>query len=311
VERVDVLVIGDANPDLILRGGDLGPVAGQREALAEEATLTLGGSGSIFACAAARLGLRVAIAGVVGDDVFGGYVRDRLGAQGVDTRGLVVRTGRPTGVSVVLSRPDDRGTYTAPGTIAELRASDVDRSILAAARHVHVASYFLLRGLGPGLPELFDEARAGGATTSVDPNWDPTQRWDDGVRELLGRVDLFLPNATEAVRIAGVDAVGEAVRRLAALGPAVAVKLGGEGGLVRRGDETARADGLDVEVVDTTGAGDAFDAGFVLGLLEGWPLRRSLAFASACGGLSCRAVGGVDGLPTRAEVLARLPEGWS
>lgn len=305
MEGLDVLVLGDANPDLILRGGDLGPVEGQRERLVEGATLTVGGSGAIFACAAARLGLRVAMVAVVGDDVFGRFMRDRLEAGGVDTRAIVLSDSRPTGISVVLSRPDDRGTYTAPGAIADLRASDVDRALLAGTRHVHVASHFLQDALRPGLPALLSEARSSGATTSVDPNWDPAESWDAGLLELLPRLDLFLPNAAEATRIAGVEDLDEAVRDLAARGPTVAVKLGGGGALVRRGDELVRAAGVEVEVVDTTGAGDAFDAGFVLGTLEGWPLDRTLAFANACGGLSCRGVGGVDALPTREEVLAR------
>ncbi len=305
MEGIDVLVLGDANPDLILRGGDLAPVSGQRERIVEEATFTVGGSGAIFACASARLGLRTAIVGVVGRDLFGGFLRDRLEAAGVHTQGLR-DVDRPTGVSVVLSRPDDRGIYTATGTIGDLAPSDVDVALLRSARHVHVASYFLQTALRPGLPALFDAAHAAGAITSVDPNWDPAERWDSGLSELLPQVDLLLPNAVEAMAIAGVDDVREAVRALAARGPAVAVKLGDGGGLVGRGDELATAAGIDAEIVDTTGAGDAFDAGFVLGTLEGWPLARSLAFANACGGLSCRAVGGVDGLPTRAEALDAL-----
>ena len=308
MERLDVLVLGDANPDLVLRGGDLAPVTDQRERIVEQATFTVGGSGAIFACAAARLGLAVAFVGIVGDDVFGGFLRDRLESAGVDTRGLIVRPGRSTGVSVVLSRPTDRGIYTATGTIADLGSSDVDPALVRASRHVHVASYFLHAALRPGLSALFDEARAAGATTSLDPNWDPAGTWDDGLRDLLPRVDLFLPNATEAARISRVDDVDESVRSLAALGPTVAVKLGERGGLARRGDEVVRVAGVAADVVDTTGAGDAFDAGFVLGTLEGWPLERSLRFANACGALSCRSVGGVDALPTREEALAALAD---
>jgi sugar/nucleoside kinase (ribokinase family) len=306
VSELDVLVLGDANPDLILRGGDLAPVSGQRERIVDDATFTVGGSGAIFACAASRLGLRTAIVGVVGEDVFGGFLRERLVASGVDAGGLVTSSDRATGVSVVLSRPEDRGIYTATGTIADLAASEVDLALVRAARHVHVASYFLQDALRPGIPGLFDAAHAAGATTSVDPNWDPTESWDAGLADLLPRVDLLLPNALEARGIAGTDDVRQAALALAGRGPTVAVKGGSEGALAARGHELVTAPALGATIVDTTGAGDAFDAGFVLGALEGWPLERALAFANACGTLSCRAVGGVDGLPTRDEALALL-----
>lgn len=303
MDRFDVLVLGDANPDLILRGGDLGPVSDQREALAGSATLTIGGSGAIFACAAARLGLRVMFVGLVGDDDFGRFMRSELEARGVDARGLSVREDRSTGVSVVLSRPGDRGTYTAPGAIADLSADAIDRETLASAEHVHVASYYLLRALKPDLPGLLRQARSAGSTTSLDPNWDPTETWDGGLLDTLADVDLFLPNAAEVERIARDDDVEAAVEGLAGRTDTVAVKLGDGGGLARRGDEIVRLPGIEVDVVDTTGAGDAFDAGFVFGVVRAWPLERALGLANACGGLSCRAVGGVDGQPTLDEAL--------
>jgi sugar/nucleoside kinase (ribokinase family) len=207
---------------------------------------------------------------------------------------------------VILSRPDDRGIYTAAGTIGDLAATDVDLALVRAARHVHVASFFLQAALRPGLPELFETARSTGATTSVDPNWDPVEEWDSGLLDLLPRVDVLLPNAAEAARIAGTDDPLDALGVLAARGPTVAAKLGAEGAAVARGDVLRTVPATLGTIVDTTGAGDAFDAGFLLGTLEGWPLERALAFANACGALSCRAVGGVDGLPTRDEALAIL-----
>ncbi|MGZ4149731.1 MAG: carbohydrate kinase family protein, partial [Actinomycetota bacterium] len=211
----DLLVLGDANPDLVLRGDELMPAFGQAERLVEDATLTVGGSGAIAACAAARLGLRVAFCGVVGDDLFGRFMREQLDARGVDTRGLAVDPFRPTGLTVVFSRPEDRAMLTRTGTVADLRAELVDRALLAGARHVHVSSYFLQTGLVPDLAQLFDEVRAGGATTSVDPNWDPSGAWDHGLLTLLERTDVFLPNRIEATRIARTSDVETAGVQLA------------------------------------------------------------------------------------------------
>lgn len=301
----DLLVLGDVNPDLVLIG-DVVPAFGQAERLVDEARLVIGGSGAITACGAARLGLRTAIVGVVGDDIFGRFMLEGLVERGVDVSGCVVDPERPTGISVVLSRPEDRATLTSPGTIAALRAELVDRDLLRRARHVHVSSYFLQRGLAEDLPALFDEARAAGATTSIDPNHDPAERWDAGLLDVLPHTDLFLPNSAEARAIGGSEDVDIAAEVLAERARVVAVKFGQGGGLAVAGEEAVRSEAIPADVVDTTGAGDSFDAGFIAGMLAGWPLARCLALAVACGSLSTRGVGGTATQPTLLEALDAL-----
>ena len=302
-ERLDLLILGDANPDLVLTG-DVEPAFGQMERLLDAAHLTVGGSGAIVACGAARLGLRVTLCGVVGDDHFGRYLHDELDRRGVDVRGLVVEPNRPTGVTVVLARPDDRAILTHEGTIGDLRAELIDPELLATAAHVHVASYFLQRRLAPELPALFERLRADGVTTSVDPNGDPSERWDGGVRALLPHTDVFLPNATEATRIAGTASLDDAVIALAADAGVVVAKAGPDGAVAASGDRLVRVPTPATDPVDATGAGDSFDAGFLCSWLRGEPLERALAIANACGALSTRALGGVDAQPTLEEALA-------
>jgi sugar/nucleoside kinase (ribokinase family) len=303
VPDLDLLIFGDANPDLVLTG-DIEPAFGQTERLIDGAHLTVGGSGAIVACGGARLGLRVAFCGVVGDDHFGRYMRDELDRRGVDVSGLVVDPTRSTGLTVVLARSEDRAILTHEGTIGDLRAELIDPELLRAAGHVHVASYFLQRRLAPNLPTLFERVRANGATTSLDPNWDPSERWNGGMRGLLSHTDVFLPNATEAVHIAGTASFDEAVIALAASAGLVVAKAGSDGAVAARGDEFVRAPAPAVDAVDTTGAGDSFDAGFLVSWLAGDPLERALAIANACGGLSTRALGGVDAQPTIDEALS-------
>ncbi|MDP9242654.1 MAG: carbohydrate kinase family protein [Actinomycetota bacterium] len=304
----DVLVLGDCNPDLILSGGDVEPAFGQVEHLVEKASLVVGGSGAIFACGAARLGLRTAFAGVIGDDVYGRFMLDALQERGVDTRGVLMDAHRPTGVTVILSRNGDRAILTAPGTIGDMRGALVDPDLLHAARHVHVSSFFIQRGLQPDLPEVFEEAHAAGATTSLDPNWDPQEEWDSGLLALLGQTDWFLPNSAEARQITGLDDLEIAAASLAESGTTLAVKLGAGGGLAARGDEIFQVPAYKVDVADTTGAGDSFDAGFVAAMLAGQPLRRALEWAVVCGSLSTRSTGGVDAQPTTDEVERALAE---
>ncbi|MGZ8628718.1 MAG: carbohydrate kinase family protein [Actinomycetota bacterium] len=299
----DVLVLADVNPDLVMVGKEAAFSFGETERRAEEAHLLLGGSGAIFACGAARLGLRVALCGVVGDDPFGAFVLDRLRANGVDVGACRVADGRSTGISVIVSRGRDRAILTAPGTIADLRADDVDRDLLRASRHVHAAAYFLQTSLQPGLPGLFEEARAAGVSSSLDPNWDPAETWDDGVRAAAASSDVFFCNGAEAAALAGEPDVEQAALRLAGLGRQVVVKVGGDGAIAARDGTLTRARARPVDVVDTVGAGDSFDAGFIAGLLAGWPTERTLDLAIACGTLTTRAIGGTAAQPSLVEAL--------
>jgi sugar/nucleoside kinase (ribokinase family) len=304
-ERFDLLVLGDANPDLIL-GLNATPAFGQVETIVEGAALVLGGSGAILACGAARLGLRVALAGVIGDDLFGGFVRRSIEDEGIDTRALRVDENRPTGLSVILARPDDRAILTSTGTIADLRGSSIDVDLVGSARHVHVSSYFMQRSLQGDLPALFDAARARGATTSIDPNWDPDEQWDSGLIELLDRTDVFFPNAAEARLITGIDDAERAAKGLAEHATAVALKLGTDGGVAVDADEVVRSESVPSEVVDTIGAGDSFDAGFLAGRLLGWPLERCLRLAVTCGSISTRAAGGTAAQPTLDQAIGAM-----
>jgi sugar/nucleoside kinase (ribokinase family) len=306
----DLLVLGDVNPDIVMRGGNVEPAFGQAERIVEEMHLTIGGSGAILACGAARLGLRVALAGVVGDDLFGRYMGEELRSRGVDTRGLTVETARPTGITIVLSKTDDRAMLTATGTIGDLRASMIDPDLLRAAKHVHVSSYFLQRGLAAELPDVFRQVHAAGATTSIDPNWDPSDEWDGGLLSVLAHADLFLPNAMEAMRLTRTSDLDQAISRLRSRAGTVVVKVGADGAVAAGLDGMIRSPGLPVTVVDTTGSGDSFDAGFLAGSIKGEPLERCLALGNACGALSTLASGGTEGQPTMEEAVAAIQK-WA
>lgn len=301
----DLLVLGDANPDLVLRG-DVRPAFGQVEKLVDDALLVVGGSGAIMACGAARLGVRTAFCGVVGNDLFGRFMVGALSEAGVATDAAIVSDDMPTGLSVILSEGEDRAVLTSVGTVDALGADAVDLDLVRSVRHVHVSSYFLQRTLQAGLPSLFAQAHRAGTTTSVDPNWDVSGRWDDALLALLLETDVFLPNSAEARAIIGLEDVDVAAEALAERSDVVAVKFGQGGGLAIQGGVVVRSEAVAADVVDTTGAGDAFDAGFVAGRLAGWPLARCLQVAVACGSLSTRGIGGTSTQPTMDEALAAL-----
>jgi sugar/nucleoside kinase (ribokinase family) len=296
----DILTIGEVNVDLIL-GHDARPIFGQFERVIDDATLTVGGSGTIFAMGAAQLGLRVAYCGVVGDDFFGRFMLDHLQTRDIDTRGILIDPSLKTGLSVILNIPEDRAILTHLGAIDALHAEQVDATLLTQTRHIHITSYFLQHNLRPGLAALLTQARAAGTTVSLDTNWDPSERWDDGLADVLAQTDLFLPNQQEARAITRTGTLDDALNSLAATINTVAIKNGAHGALCRRGEQVARHPGFPISVVDTTGAGDSFNGGFLYGWLHNWELADALELGCACGTLSTQAAGGVTAQPTLAQ----------
>jgi sugar/nucleoside kinase (ribokinase family) len=298
----DLLVVGDANPDVVLTGVPRPIPFGQRERLVDGAALTIGGSGAITACGAARLGLRTAFVGRVGDDAAGRYMLSALAERGVDVSGCVVDPATPTAMTVVLADGEDRAILTYPGCLPLLSVADVAPTV--SARHVHASSYFLQPRLAAGLPDWFAGLRRGGVTTSLDTNDDPAGAWDGGVGAAIAQADILLPNEAEALALARRDDVASAGKALAASAGLVVVKRGGEGAVAWRDGAPVGVPGLPARPVDTVGAGDSFDAGFLAGWLGGRDLAASLRLAAACGALSTRAAGGTAAQPTMAEALA-------
>jgi sugar/nucleoside kinase (ribokinase family) len=302
--RFDILVAGEINPDLILSGNVI-PEFGQVEKLVDSAALTIGSSSAIFACGAARLGLKVAFIGVCGDDVFGKFMLDEMSKRNVDIGNVIVRPNGQTGLSVILNNHSDRAILTHPGLIAELQASDISDELLRQSRHLHVASYFLQTKLQPDLPNLFQRAHSLRLTTSLDTNYDPSEQWL-GFDELLSVTNVFLPNEKEAVSLSAEVNVDLAADRLGSRVEALAVKLGAEGAWGVRNGARVRVASIPVKVIDTVGAGDSFDAGFLFGYLNSWSLEKSLRLACVCGALSTQQAGGTNGQPTLEQALTFL-----
>lgn len=290
-KRWDLTAIGDVNVDLIMARPEREPAIGQ-EILVDDLHLTLGGATSLLAADAARLGLAVRLVGKVGADHFGEMLVGELSAAGVDTSLLIVDPTLHTGVTVSLTWPRDRALITYAGPIATLRAEDVPSEAFEDTRHVHVSSFFLQRALQPGLAGLLRGARAAGLTTSLDTGDDPADNWDGWLAEALGEVDLFFPNSREATKIAGVVDPLEALDLLSRRIVTVAVKLGGDGAIVATGGQRLRVPPLPVRPVDTTGAGDAFDAGYLAGYLRDREPADCLLRAAAAGGLATTWLGG-------------------
>jgi sugar/nucleoside kinase (ribokinase family) len=306
----DLMVIGELNVDLVLSGGDVTPEFGQKEKVVEEMELVLGSSSAIFACGAAKLGLRTAFIGKLGQDGFGKLMLRTLKAAGVATSFIIIDPAIKTGLSVNLVRAADRAILTYLGSIAALDAAEVDLSAVRRARHLHVSSYFMQKGLQKGLARVFTAAREAGLTVSFDTGWDPQEKWDEdgAISKILAHVNVFMPNEGEARAITGARSLEEAVERLSRQVEILVVKRGERGALARRGAENWEQAAFPVEVVDTIGAGDSFNAGFLYGYLSGLPLAESLRLGCACGALATTKPGGTAGQPALEELKKFLQE---
>lgn len=299
-----VLVIGELNVDIVLSGLATPPILGS-EVLAQGMQMVLGSASAIFASGIARLGHPVGFVGKIGDDDFGRFCRDALLNAGISTDGLLL-SPRPTGATIVLSTRDDRALITHLGAIADLGYDDLPPDLFEAFRHLHLTSYFLQERLRPDFPRLIRQAKAAGLTVSFDPNSDPSQTWSPEIWEVMRIVDIVFVNESEAQALTGMTDTAGALSSLAERTVCAVVKQGGEGATAVRGTERVHVDTFRVKVVDTTGAGDSFAAGFVHGLLTKRSLHECLLLANAAGALSATGVGGTAAQPDAATLSAFL-----
>lgn len=290
----DVSIAGEINLDLILYGlPENLPI--ERETLASNFQLTLGGSSSIVAHNLAALGAKVGFSTRVGKDGLGAIALERLGESGADlSRTVYVEDGTSTGVTVLLHHGGPRRTLTYPGTMSGMTRADLDFDYLASARHFHLSSLFLQRDLAPELPALFRDLKQAGLTISLDTNDDPEDKWDGVLDELLDQIDLFLPNEDEICRITRRDTVEEALKALSGRVPCIAAKCGSRGALVQTGGKLLPIPPLTVTPVDTIGAGDSFDAGFLYAYLQGLSPELCAAAGNVTGALSTLGTGGTE-----------------
>lgn len=293
-QRFDVTIAGEINMDLILYGLPQ-EMPLERELLGSGFCMTLGSSSAILAHNLSVLGASVGFITMVGPDPLGQIAMDRLREGKVDLE-CVVRGAETasTGVTLLLPHPQGRHILTYPGTMAELSVTDLNFDYLASGRHFHLSSLFLQRGLHAGLPELFRALKKTGLTISLDTNDDPDDRWNGVLDELLDCTDLLLPNELEANSIAGCDDIQDSLRVLSKRVPLIAVKCGARGSLVQQGEKQTHVEPIPVTPVDSIGAGDSFNAGFLFAYLRGLDPTECAAAGNIAGALSTLRSGGTE-----------------
>ena len=300
-----VLVVGELNVDVIAVGVQRLPAMGA-EVLAEDCQLTLGSASAIFSVGMARLGSRITFVSQVGHDTFGDFCLTALKREGISTTHILRKRTEKTGVTISLSGARDRALITYPGAVASFTVKDVDTNLMKRHDHMHLTSYYLQLGLQQAFPDLMKEAKAKGLTTSFDPNSDPNSSWSNAIRKVLRWTDVLFVNEREAKELTGFSKNRDALRALGRLVPCVVIKLGQSGAVAIRNDEVTKHRGFKVDALDTTGAGDSFDAGFVSAYLNGGSIEDGLRDGNACGALSTQKAGGTAGQPTRSQLTKFL-----
>jgi sugar/nucleoside kinase (ribokinase family) len=292
----DLIIAGEVNLDLILYGlPDALPL--NRELLASGFRMTLGSSSAILAHNISLLGRRTGFVTRVGGDELGRIALERLAESRADLSRVVHDEKATTGVTVLLHHDGTRRILTYPGVMFQMTCADLDLDYLASARHFHLSSLFLQRGVHAGLPDLFRTLKRRGMTLSLDTNDDPEDRWGGILDDVLPLVDVLLPNDDEALRMTRLSSLPAALDRLCELVPMVGVKCGARGALVGRGRERFAAAPVPLpptEIVDTIGAGDSFNAGFLAAWLSGADPETCGRAGNITGALSTLRPGGTE-----------------
>jgi len=298
VATFDVSVIGELNLDVILSGLPA-EMTMEQEHLATDLRITLGSSSAIFAHNLATLGNKVSFSSAIGSDPLGEICLHRLGESGVDLSHVRRMAGKTTGLTVILPQGKQRYILTYPGTMFEMSEKDLDLGYLYDAKHLHVSSYFLQKGMQSSLVDIFRKAKEVGLTTSLDTNDDPEDRWPSELHSLLKHTDVFLPNEREACKLTRMANAEKAAEFLSEQVPVVVVKLGAQGVLARVSKQRFVAFPPEVEVADHVGAGDSFDAGFLHQFIRGGKIEECLAFGNIVAALSVTRPGGTEAFRDR------------
>lgn len=300
-----ILVAGEINVDLVFRDCHAFPTPG-KEVLADDFVVTPGSSSMICAMGLARLGNPVTFIGRAGMDSWGDYCVSALQDAGIDTSSILRDASLRTGVTASLSTATDRALVTFAGATTALRAEDITDAVLQGAEHLHVSSFYLQLGLRPDCRALFARARKHGLSTSLDPGFDPAEKWGHALFETLEEVDLFLPNDIELLGITGATTLLDGLQHLADRRARTIVKRGSQGSATLDDGELLAGPAYPMDSAESTGAGDSFNAGFIHAWLRDQSLGDCLRWAGACGSLSTRGVGGTSRQANSDEVRALI-----
>ncbi len=296
----DVYIYGDVNIDLLIPDVTSMPAGGE-ELVVDNMYTAIGGGAALTALGLAKLGVSVEFEGNIHSDMYGSYIMSEFKKAGVGIEHLHFSEKNKTGISLSFTNKDDRGFITYRGTNSEIDLGGVSIEHVKNAKFMHVTGYSGERH--SMYLELLKKVKGAGVKVSFDLGWDDSGQWYSGITELFEYIDVLFMNETEILHYSGCKTLDEALDRFRRDRMILAVKCGKDGSVACHGKETVRRDGLKVKAIDTTGAGDSFNAGFLCGLIEGKDLSDCLMYGNIAGAMSVTGYGGNTAFPDKAKLL--------
>jgi len=301
LKTIQTAFVGEINVDLVFADVSA-PLKDDGETICGGFEQTMGSSTAIAACAYAALGGSASFFGLAGNDLFGEYMISGLRQFGVNTDSIRRSDSTGTGVTANLTHGSARTQITFPGTISQFSMNDIDLPRLLRCAHAHFSGIFQETALRRNFRELLSELNHSGLSVSLDCQWDPEESWE-GLGDWLPLVSTFFANSNEVCSITGARSPEEALRKLTQATPNPIVKDGARGVLANDNGEQLRVQACEVALVDTVGAGDSFDAGYLFAkLVLDRPSVDALRYGNAVAARSCSFRGGVGARSTAADV---------
>lgn len=309
---IDIVCVGILVADAIAKPVEKIPAKGKLE-LVDTLGLYTGGCAASAAIDMSIIGRKVALIGKIGKDGFGMFMKNSLEQKGVNTKGLIIDPNGATSASLVIVTPDgERSFIHSTGSNGTLVESDISYSVIEDAKLVFVAGTMLMPKFDGKECALFlKKCKEMGKITALDTAWDSKGRWMNVLSSCMPYIDYFLPSYEEAVELSGKTQPEEIADVFLAMGPhTVVIKLGKEGCFIKSksGEKHIISTYKNVKAVDTTGAGDAFCAGFLSAMVQGWPLFDCGKFANAVGTHCVMAKGASTGIKPEADILEFIKE---
>ncbi|MEL4307488.1 carbohydrate kinase family protein [Joostella sp. CR20] len=302
----ELIVVGELNVDLILNNIEGFPEIGT-EIIANNMNLSLGSSSAIMAANASAMGIKTSFCGVIGNDSYGDFITTELQNKNVATDFLIKNNNLPSGITIVMNYDQDRANVTYCGAMETLTYDSIPWKEISEFKHFHLSNFFIQKGIRRDIVKIFKKAKECGLTTSLDLQWDPENKWNFDYKECLQYVDVFMPNEQELLALTGKKNLDEATEHIETYTNILVVKMGEKGSFAIQNNEKITATAFhNPAYVDSIGAGDSFNSGFIKKFIEKAPLAECLRVGNLMGALNTTAAGGTTAFTDQNTIKEKI-----
>lgn len=296
MKKWGVYVYGDVNIDEIIKEAKEIPPPGQEREV-DTIKTCIGGGAALFAMGIGKLGLRTVFKGSVGNDLYGEYIKDTFKKLNIDTSLITTENGKNTGISLSFTDKKDRSFLTYRGTNDYIDIKNIKLDEVKLAGHIHITGYMGSKNHNDYYNLIKRIKEDTDTTVSFDVGWDDSNEWNSSIYDIFPYLDVLFMNEIEALHYSGKPDALEAAGDFSKYTRVAVLKLGANGALAVSDGKTYMEKGFNVTVMDTTGAGDSFNAGFIYGYLTSRDINTALRYGNGCGALSCTGLGGNTAFP--------------